>query len=1190
MSEEYRLEVEVSADRALNTINRLQTQLSRLNSNGMSTSREMRNLGDYLSTVSRGFGSFNGQSSSAANNILRMGSNANSLNDSIMILTKSVLSFEIASRAIGAADEYNNIQNRLRLVTSSQLELNQAMKDTFAISQTTGTIWTSNVQIYQRYMASADELGKSQAEIARITETTSKAIAMSGSSVESANAAIVQFSQGIASGVLRGQEFNSVAEQAPALMDAIGRGLNKTRTELRAMAADGKLTSDVVLKALEAAEVSTDALFATMNLGVSATFNKLKNATTQWIGELNTASGATVALNSVMNMLAQNLDGAAFIAGTAAIAYMTRAIWTSITAISARTAGVATERAATIAAMQAVAASTAVTVAETEARIAAAAAGVADAQQRVKSASSATAAAAAKSVLAVREAALTSATAANTVATAANTAATNALATATSRLNMLRTAAMGIVGGPAGLIALGIGAASMYMLLKKDTDASAEAMQLQAKYTDMSVEALGRLNEMQKEVAGNDLKGALATQNKELDAAASKFNATIIETFNELQKFGTTKSLGEMRLIMNDLTTGVISYEEALQRTNKVELVSAQQKAQLVAASDNYKTVWERAVDAVESLKKLGIEGKITGNALQNAALMNDKMNNSLDETKDKAEKATAALTKFREKQLESIRENAYVVRRAKDVPLDQAKAEADLYAQTGKPLNKQDIDLIKQQLVYKNQVKALDQAERDAKKADRKEESDAAKEQKRLAKEQENDFKKRQKDYRELVLDSADDVTKLNKEFSKFMDLWTEFGNGDQAVLGRVRAQIEEKMAEAEVALNQYKNQWSAYFYTDTDKLQAYYNEQHLLITNASKLSKDEKAQAIKDNQAAMDNELAIVVNNEMQKRLEAQKTFLTQKEYLEKKLQLDLQAIENDPNLTDDQRDTRKNIVGSDFNNTINTYNQNSLNDYINVMGQGDDPQSQLQQQLDAQRAVVQQAYEDQVIDKETQNLALAELDRKYWQTSNAMWAQNWSSSIDGWTSFFSQVSGENSSAYRVMFAMQKSFAIATAALNIQKAISDGWATGATIYDKMAAVATIVGSTGEIAMNLASISLGFKAGGYTGNIGVNNIAGVVHGNEYVMPAAQTSKYRGALESMRDGTYDSGGTSGVAIYITNTFNIGDNGSVSATSDSKEDSLQLGAAVVTAIKAQLEKECEQGGLISQYFKMQRGNN
>jgi tape measure domain-containing protein len=1187
MSEEYRLEVEVSADKALQTIGKLNTQIGKLNSGGMSTSREIYGLGQALNTVSRGFGTFNGQASSAANNILRMNTSANNLNDSIAILTKSVLSYEIASRAIGAADEYNNIQNRLRLVTSTQQELNTAMSDTFKISQTTGTVWTSNVQIYQRYMASAKELNKTQAEIARITETTSKAIAMSGSTVESANAAIIQFSQGIASGVLRGQEFNSVAEQAPALMDAIGRGLNKTRTELRAMAADGKLTSDVVLTALENAEVSTDKLFATMKLGVSATFNRLKNATTEWIGQLNEASGATAALNAIMNMLAQNLDGAAFIAGTAAIAYMTRAIYANITAIAAKNAQDAAARAATIASLQAVAASTAATVAETEAKLAAAAAGVAEAQQRVKSATSATAEAAAKAVLTQREATLTAATAANTAATAANTAATNALASATSRLNMLRTAAMGLVGGPAGLIALGIGAASMYMLLKKDTDASAEAMQLQAKYTDMSTESLARLNNMQKEVAGNGLKSALETQNQELDKSASKFNAVVIDIFNSMQKLGSTKSLDEMRIVMNKVLTGAISYEEAMQEINKIDLVSAEQKAQLVTASDNYKTIWTRALDAVDSLKKLGIEGKITGNSMQNAALMQDKLNEALDETKTSAERASAALLKMRQTQIDSIKENAYIIRRSKDVPLDQAKAEAEVYVKTGKPLGKEDLALVKQTLDYKNKIKALDQAERDAKKADKKEASDAAKEQRRLEKEQEREYKERRKDYNQLVDESKTDVDKLNKEFSKFMDLWTEFGNGDQAVLSRVKSQIEEKMAQAEVALNQYKNQWASYFYTDTDKLQDYYNEQHLLITNSSKLNKEEKEQALKDNEEARKNDLANVVNNEMQKRLEAQKTFLTQKEYLEKKLALDLQAIENDPSLTDDQKNTRKDIIGSQFNNDINTYNQNSLNNYIDVMNTGGSEQTRLQEQLDQQRAIVQQAYDDQVIDKETQNMALAELDRKYWQTTHAMWTQQWSSSIDGWASFFSQVSGENSSAYRVMFAMQKSFAIATAALNIQKAISDGWASGATVYDKMAAVATIVGSTGEIAMNLASISLGFKDGGYTGNIGVNNIAGVVHGNEYVMPASQTSKYRSDLDAMRNNTYESG-VGGVQVYITNTFNIGVDGAISTTSDTKSDSLLLGAAMTVAIKAEIEKQTEQGGIISNYLKSQRG--
>lgn len=101
--------------------------------------------------------------------------------------------------------------------------------------------------IYQRFADNSDKLGISLSKTAELTETVSKAISISGGSAASADAALVQFGQALASGVLRGEEFNSIAEQAPGLLKAIAQGLGVNVGQLRAMAADGKLTGDVLL-------------------------------------------------------------------------------------------------------------------------------------------------------------------------------------------------------------------------------------------------------------------------------------------------------------------------------------------------------------------------------------------------------------------------------------------------------------------------------------------------------------------------------------------------------------------------------------------------------------------------------------------------------------------------------------------------------------------------------------------------------------------------------------------------------------------------------------------------------------------------------------------------------------------------------------------------------------------------------
>ena len=111
--------------------------------------------------------------------------------------------------AIQKMDMYTGLNNRLKLVTNSQNELNTAMQGTFKIAQNTAQAWDSVAQVYQRFADNAKRLNITQAQTLQLTETVSKAISISGGSAASAEAALVQFGQALASGTLRGEELNS---------------------------------------------------------------------------------------------------------------------------------------------------------------------------------------------------------------------------------------------------------------------------------------------------------------------------------------------------------------------------------------------------------------------------------------------------------------------------------------------------------------------------------------------------------------------------------------------------------------------------------------------------------------------------------------------------------------------------------------------------------------------------------------------------------------------------------------------------------------------------------------------------------------------------------------------------------------------------------------------------------------------
>ncbi|MBL4838375.1 MAG: tape measure protein [Kordiimonadaceae bacterium] len=210
-----------------------------------------------------------------------------------------------ATRAIlRSADEYGALQNRLRLVTETNEELAAVTQIVFDISQKTSSSIDSTATIYQRFAQNGKTLNITQAETARLTEIVAKSIAITGGTAQSADAALVQFGQALSSGVLRGDEFRSISEQAQGLRDALAKGLGVEIGELKKMADAGRLTSDVMVKALLAADDFVDEKFDTRVKLMSQALVELDNSVLFLVGDTVTGTGVT-------NDLADSISGLA---------------------------------------------------------------------------------------------------------------------------------------------------------------------------------------------------------------------------------------------------------------------------------------------------------------------------------------------------------------------------------------------------------------------------------------------------------------------------------------------------------------------------------------------------------------------------------------------------------------------------------------------------------------------------------------------------------------------------------------------------------------------------------------------------------------------------------------------------------------------------------------------------------------
>ena len=271
----------------------------------------------------------------------------NSLNRVSANLFKAGIASFGVNQLKGFADGYTEIQNKLRLVESASISSSKGLNNVFDIALKTNQSINATSGVYQRFAQNAETLKISQAQIASLTETVSKAVAVSGASAGAADAALTQFGQALGSGILRGDEFNSVMEQTPALAKAIATGLGVTTGELRNMAKEGKLTMDVLVPALERAKESVDDQFNTRILTISAAFENLNTSTIKWIGELDKSTGASEAFAKAINEIANHLTIVASLAAGAGVIWSVGKIRTWIAASIQASAAMSAQAAAT---------------------------------------------------------------------------------------------------------------------------------------------------------------------------------------------------------------------------------------------------------------------------------------------------------------------------------------------------------------------------------------------------------------------------------------------------------------------------------------------------------------------------------------------------------------------------------------------------------------------------------------------------------------------------------------------------------------------------------------------------------------------------------------------------------------------------------------------------------------------------
>ncbi|WP_010216660.1 tape measure protein [Pseudomonas syringae group genomosp. 3] len=282
-----------------------------------------RSLGTLTLDLIARIGGFQQNMDRASQSVTRTGAAADAASARVSAMQGQMLSLSnMASSLAGplasafslsaiykASEAYTSLTSRLKLVTESSAELATAQNAVFSIAQSAYQPLSATAELYQRIATNQKELKLSGEGVAGVVGTISKTLAISGASADSANAALIQLGQAFASGVLRGEELNSVMEQAPALAQAIAAGMGKTVGELRTLGAAGLLTADSVVKALQAQEKAVADLFGKTAVTIGNSLTATSNSLTQFIGRMDQASGVSAAISANIVKASQSIDG-----------------------------------------------------------------------------------------------------------------------------------------------------------------------------------------------------------------------------------------------------------------------------------------------------------------------------------------------------------------------------------------------------------------------------------------------------------------------------------------------------------------------------------------------------------------------------------------------------------------------------------------------------------------------------------------------------------------------------------------------------------------------------------------------------------------------------------------------------------------------------------------------------------------
>ncbi|WP_395279439.1 tape measure protein [Enterobacter bugandensis] len=425
------------------------------------------------------------------------------------------LATALSAQQIGEyADAWANVSNKLANSLRPNEQLIDVTQRVFEITQQTRSSLEATASLYSRLERATRQYGTSADDLARLTTIINQGFVVSGASAQEAENAIIQLSQGLASGALRGDEFNSVNENGNRLMVALADSMGVTIGQMRQLAADGKLTTEVIVNGLLSQGATIGAEFAKTTATISQSMQIAGNNITKFFGENATVKSGVAVFNEAIITASENigllstvLTGVAAVMGSRFVGALTMSAAAQVqsTFAAQRQASANSQVAQT--ALVAATSAQRKALADKEAALSAMA--LAQAEYNVARGSAAEMLAMDALIAAKSRATAASITLAQaeTAQAAASARAATAARAASAAIGLAR-GALALIGGPAGAAMLAAGA--IFYFWQKAQQAKEEAIAF--------ADGLDKLNASMTSMSNTQLRGTIADANNSIRA------------------------------------------------------------------------------------------------------------------------------------------------------------------------------------------------------------------------------------------------------------------------------------------------------------------------------------------------------------------------------------------------------------------------------------------------------------------------------------------------------------------------------------------------------------------------------------------------------------------------------------------------------------------------------------------------